>query len=161
MNIEREYWIGDLPLVQLYNPKKDIWIIRWEVIKDGKGRNALSTLVSGKPSLERIKDIIISYYNNIIDNNILKEFKWNEFEVWLSKENLFNYKSTYDLAVQTNGKNLPITFKFGTDYIPVYYTFNSIVDLEDFYLKILNHINKCLKEGWREKDLINWEDYKI
>ena len=28
--------------------------------------------------------------------------------IWLSSENQFNYKVAYDLALQTNGANLPI-----------------------------------------------------
>ena len=38
--------------------------------------------------------------------------------VWLSSENQFNYKAAYDLAVQTGGATLPVTFKFGTDEVP-------------------------------------------
>ena len=81
--------------------------------------------------------------------------------VWLSTENQFNYKAAYDLAVQTKGKSLPITFKFGSSSNPQYYTFNSLEELTDFYTKVINHVNECLKEGWKKKDSINWEDYKI
>ena len=38
---------------------------------------------------------------------------WNNKRIWLSSENQFNYKVAYDLALQTNGANLPIIFKFG------------------------------------------------
>jgi hypothetical protein len=82
-------------------------------------------------------------------------------QVWLSSENQFNYKAAYDLAIQTNGANLPIKFKFGSTEDPIYYTFESIGDLQDFYISAMNFINTTLNEGWNKKDSINWEDYKI
>jgi hypothetical protein len=38
--------------------------------------------------------------------------------VWLSTENQFNYKAAFDLATQTGGKSLPVTFKFGSTNNP-------------------------------------------
>ena len=64
------------------------------------------------PTLERVKDMILSYYNSKIDEKILSGMEWNGMKVWLSSENQFNYKAAYDIAVQTNGGNLPVVFKF-------------------------------------------------
>lgn len=114
-----------------------------------------------KPSLSQIKDFILSEINKRTDELILSGFTWKNRQVWLSTENQFNYKAAYDLAVQTKGKSLPITFKFGSSSNPQYYTFNSLEELTDFYTKVINHVNECLKEGWKKKDSINWEDYKI
>lgn len=114
-----------------------------------------------KPSLSQIKDFILSEINKRTDELILSGFTWKDMLVWLSTENQFNYKAAYDLAVQTKGKSLPITFKFGSSSNPQYYTFNSLEELTDFYTKVINHVNECLKEGWKKKDSINWEDYKI
>ena len=114
-----------------------------------------------KPSLSQIKDFILSEINKRTDELILSGFTWKDMPVWLSTENQFNYKAAYDLAVQTKGKSLPITFKFGSSSNPQYYTFNSLEELTDFYTKVINHVNECLKEGWKKKDSINWEDYKI
>lgn len=68
--------------------------------------------------------------------------------IWLSSENQFNYKAAYDLAIQTEGANLPIKFKFGTTENPEYFIFESIEDLSDFYLSAMTFINKTLQEGW-------------
>jgi hypothetical protein len=114
-----------------------------------------------KPSLEYIRNLIIGWYNEEVDNRILSGFKWNEFPVWLSTENQFNYKAAYDLAIQTNGANLPIVFKLGTTETPVYYTFNSVAELNDFYLSAIKYVNDTLAEGWVKKDSIDWEQYKI
>ena len=80
--------------------------------------------------------------------------------VWLSSENQFNYKAAYDLAVQTSGSNLPVTFKFGDTKNPVYYKFETIEDLQDFYMKAMIHVNSVLSEGWTSKDSIEWEEYE-
>lgn len=114
-----------------------------------------------KPTLDTIKNIILTWHNNQIDKKILSGFVWKDMQVWLSSENQFNYKASYDLAIQTNGANLPIKFKFGTTEEPIYYTFESVDDLAEFYISAMNFINTTLNEGWAKKDAINWEDYKI
>ena len=106
-----------------------------------------------KPSLADIRAIIKETINNETDRKILEGFVWKGMPVWLSTENQFNYKAAYDLAVQTNGATLPVRFKFGTDAVPVYYTFESIEDFSNFYTLAMVHINTVLNEGWAEKDL--------
>ena len=80
--------------------------------------------------------------------------------VWLSTENQFNYKAAYDLAVQTNGANLPQVFKFGSTENPEYYKFETVEELTDFYIKATTYINQCLAVGWAKKDSINWDEYQ-
>ena len=82
-------------------------------------------------------------------------------QVWLSLENQFNYKAAYDLAVQTEGKNLPVVFKFGSIDSPTYYKFDTLEELTDFYTKAMKFINEQLTIGWTKKDSINWDDYKL
>lgn len=82
-----------------------------------------------------------------MDNNI----------VYLSLENQINYKSAYDLAYQTSGKTLPQTFKFGEDY---YKVFNTLEELEEFYLKVRNHIDSCLDKGWQAKTSVDYSKYE-
>lgn len=113
-----------------------------------------------KPTLDEIKQIVLSGYNKIIDEKIVQTFVWKDIPVWLSKENQFNYKAAFDLA-STFGTNLPTTFKFGTTENPIYYTFETVEDLTDFYLNAMNHISNCLAEGWLLKDNIDWLEYKI
>jgi hypothetical protein len=80
--------------------------------------------------------------------------------VWLSTENQFNYKAAYDLAIISQGKSLPVVFKFGTTENPIYYTFDSLEEISDFYLSAMAYINNTLEEGWKAKDSINWDIYK-
>lgn len=117
--------------------------------------------IKGEHSVNLIKRFILDWYNTQIDNKILKGFVWNNAKIWLSTENQFNYKAAYDLAIQTNGANLPIMFKFGTTENPIYHTFTTLEELTDFYLQAMNYINSQLNEGWAKKDAIDWSVYSI
>lgn len=112
-------------------------------------------------SLEDIKALILNWYNEQIDEKILSGFVWNGISIWLSSENQFNYKAAYDLAVQSNGSTLPVTFKFGNVYNPTYYTFFNMEDFASFYTATIQYINQVLINGWRDKDSIDWSLYKV
>lgn len=60
----------------------------------------------------------------------------------------------------SKGSNLPVTFKFGTTEKPVYYTFESVEDLADFYTGAMEYINAQLNQGWQEKDNFDWTPYE-
>ena len=114
-------------------------------------------------TFEMIKEAIIADINAQTDEKILTGFVWNDKPVWLSSENQFNFKAAYDLAVQTQGQSLPVKFKLGEDEEgnPIYHTFETLADLQDFYTKAISYINQCLNDGWQRKDSIDWNNYKI
>ena len=105
-----------------------------------------------KPTPEECIEIICNLVNSLTDEKILRGFSWRDMPVWLSSENQFNYKSAYDLAVQTGGETLPERFKFGTDGKPLYYTFDNIDDFSDFYMSLSKYVRSVLDAGWDEKD---------
>jgi hypothetical protein len=119
-------------------------------------------------SLEIVKNAIINDINKRNDEKIVSGMVWKPklggepIPVWLSTENQFNFKSAYDLAVQKNGATLPVTFKMGEneDGTPVYHTFETMEDADDFYLQAVAHINTSLADGWKEKDSIDWTPYE-
>lgn len=125
-----------------------------------RGKWQVEKLV-GDISLDRIKTVILDYYNSKIDEKIVSGMVWKNMKIWLSHENQFNYKAAYDLAIQTGGKNLPVVFKFGENNVPQYYEFETVEDLSDFYLSSMQHIQQTLEEGWRLKDSIDWTIYQI
>lgn len=112
------------------------------------------------PTLSEIKSVITDYYNKLIDETILTGFVWNDMNVWLSSENQFNYKVAYDLAVQTNGASLPITFKFENENGTAYYEFKNLEEMSDFYIKCVNYVQTVLMNGWKQKDGIKWEIFQ-
>lgn len=60
-----------------------------------------------------------------------------------------NYKTAYDLALQTGGENLPVTFKLGEEDNPTFYEFASMQQLQEFYIGAVKHIQETQKEGDR------------
>lgn len=150
----------DSPLIEYVDGK---YLVRWNGQQDPKTKGVISfdeISFPYKPSLDTIKEVILGVENSRIDKKILTGFTWNGMSVWLSSENQFNYKAAYDLAAQTNGDSLPVTFKFGDTDSPVYHEFKTLDDIADFYVKAMSHVNNTLKEGWERKDSIDWGLYK-
>ena len=111
---------GDIAvsLLECVNPRKNKWRVRWDVQKVEKKKNCATHMeeeFDHRPTIDEIKSLIIGWYNAQIDNAIISGMTYNGVKVWLSSENQFNYKAAYDLAVQTEGKTLPVVFKFGTE----------------------------------------------
>ena len=148
------------------NPRLQKWIIRWDfqpTIDDNGEQIGVSYCekwVTHKPTIAEVKDIVLSGYNAQIDQKILSGFVWKDMSVWLSSENQFNYKAAYDLAVMSQGKSLPTVFKFGTTEQPIYYAFESLEEISDFYISAMAYINTCLADGWKLKDSIDWSVYE-
>lgn len=149
---------GNHPLVQCTNHVKDRWLVLWN---EGEGKDGglsyMSDTFDHKPTLQEIKDVINDYINDKVNEEIYSGLVVDNNIVYLSLENQINYKSAYDLAYQTSGKNLPQTFKFGEDY---YKVFNTLEELEEFYLKVRNHIDSCLDKGWRAKTSVDYSKYE-
>jgi len=152
---------GDLPLIECVDVRRGTWAVRCDKQDDGEnGYSYAEVFVSHKPSLSEIKEIVIGYYNEQIDRRIVEGFSWNGKSVWLSTENQFNYKAAADLAVQTGGQTLPVTFKFGSGETADYYEFTTVDELMDFYAHAMAYVSRVLAEGWQEKDGIDWSAYQ-
>lgn len=148
--------------IECVHPRKNRWRIRWDVRKEEDGSTTYEEAeFDHRPSDEEIRSTIIAAYNRQVDEAILSGFQWDGAHVWLTGENQFNYKAAFDLAVQTNGANLPVVFKFGTDEKPEYREFSTVEDLKAFYTAALSHVQKELTKGWEAKDAIDIERYHI
>lgn len=132
---------------------------KWELIygygTDGVSGWTYRERFTRKPTMEEIKEIIIAQINRNVEEKILCGLVWKEMPIWLSTENQFNYKAAYDLAVQTNGQSLPVKFKFGTDEAPMYHTFTTLEELQEFYMTSLAFVQQVLDDGWQEKDTLD------
>ena len=128
---------------------------------DGQGFN-YRKYYDHVPTVAEIRADIEALINAQTDGKILSGFNWNDTPVYLSTENQFNFKAAYDLAVQTNGKTLPVTFKLGEDAEgkPMYHTFDNLSDFTDFYTQAMTHVVTTLAEGWQRKDSIDYSNYK-
>lgn len=164
--MERTHGSEGIALIECISPKYRKYRVRWDIqpYVNEEGESQGVTFVEKefrhKPTMSEIKETILGWMNSQIDQRILSGFVWNDMPVWLSTENQFNYKAAYDLAVQTNGMNLPITFKFGDTENPVYHKFSTVSELSDFYVQAMAYINNQLAEGWQSKDSFDWSGYE-
>ena len=113
-----------------------------------------------QPSIEQVKAAVTEELNSLTQETIREGFVWNGHKVWLSIENQLNYMSDFNLALQTGGENLPVTYKLGTDDEPEYYTFERVDELKDFWTKAKKHINTAIESGRLKKDGICWSEYE-
>lgn len=153
---------ADVKLMECISPAKNKWRIRWDVQQaDDGSATYMEEDFDHKPTEDEIKDTVIVWYNEQIDTNILSGFIYEDSVVWLSTENQFNYKAAYDLAVQTEGKSLPVMFKLGSEEEPVYKTFETLDVLADFYTRAMSHVQSTLQNGWKSKDNFKLENYRM
>ena len=112
-----------------------------------------------KPTASELREAVAELVDAQTDEAILTGFTWNDLPVYLSSENQFNYKAAYDLAFQTDGAALPLTFKMGEeeDGTAVYYEFADMDTFADFYTKAIAYIQTCLANGWAQKDAVDYD----
>ena len=148
-------------LLECTNPVKGKWRVRWDVeANDDGSASYMEEELDHRPDAEEVRSLVSDWYNARTNERIQSGFEYDGQPVWLSQENQFNYKAAYDLAVQTGGQNLPVTFKFGTDDAPNYKTFDAVDGLQDFYVKAMKHIQDALHEGWKKKDALDLALYE-
>lgn len=154
-------------LIICRNPHLKNYMIAWdmqELEPDEDGVVKYSYLVENIDSLptkEQVKSIVWGYYNKMCDLKILSGLKYEGSTVWLSQENQFNYKAAWDFAYQTQGESLPVTFKLGEEDNPVYKRFNTVEELQEFIVLVIQHINNTLSEYWGIKDSVDWTKYEL
>lgn len=152
---------ADVRLIECVNPVRGKWRIRWDIqAKEDGTATYMEEEFLHKPTTDEIRQTIIGWYNKQTDEAILSGFEYEGSMVWLSSENQFNYKASHDLAVQTGGATLPVTFKLGTDENPVYKVFDNLGQLTGFYRQVVLYIQGVLAEGWKKKDALDLSLYE-
>ena len=112
-----------------------------------------------KPEKEELTKLITDEINARTSRKIIEGLTWNGIPVWLSTENQLNFKSAYDMAVQTAGTSLPVEFKLGEqDGNTLFWTFTTIEEITSFYNAIVEHIHNCLERGWKAKEEVMIDD---
>ena len=119
-------------------------------------------------TIEDVKRVIIADIDAQTDEKILNGFKWEdndgiERNVWLTMENQRNYSEAQRLADKAGSKNHePATFKIGEDeeHRACYRTFETLAELNEFYIAAFNYIKQTLAEGWAIKDSLDFSPYE-
>lgn len=145
--------------IAIYDKIKGSYIVAFDIKEVEDGYEYLTYIFNSIPSVEDIKDLFISYYNTQCDLEIASGFIYDGNIVWLTLENQLNYKIALDLASQENFKT--VKFKIGTLEEPVYVTFESYEELNNFVKDIHTYISQTLQKYWEIKDNLDWSKYKI
>lgn len=148
--------------IRCINPRRQRYTVAWDFQpKEEVGFTYMEQEFDHLPTIEEIREVIYSYYNTQTDEKIRTGFVYGEKPVYLSIENQFNYKAAHDIAVQSNGANLPVRFKFGTDEEPDYHDFTTVEELKYFYTSAMQFIQQTLAAGWETKDSIDFNNYRL
>ena len=175
IDITRHHGATELKVAECIDKRFGTWRVRTDFqpsVDQETGEQSGVTFVETefpyKPTLQEVKAFVLGVIDRQTDGKIQSGLIWHckatddDIPVWLSKENQMNFKAAYDLAVQKQGATLPVTFKMGEreDGTPVYHTFGTMEDAEDFYTTAVAYVQKCLVEGWRKKDTFDFTPYE-
>lgn len=133
----------------------------WREVYLYKRQHAAATLADVKAAI--LADINSRTTDRIVSGLVWTAADGEQIPVWLSVEQQLNFTAAYIRAVKTDGGNLPVTFKMGEteDGTPVSHTFETMEEADDFYRVATDHIHTVQREGWQEKDAIDWHPYEV
>ncbi len=139
------------PIVCL-NPVKGLWRVRLAITETEDGAEWKEHDFDHRPTADEVRSLFVELVNERVQQGILTGFVYEDCPVYLSIENQVTFR---------NSMTCPVRLKLGeaADGSPVYYEFTSASKLTAFQKAVGNHIQKCLDEGWREKDAFDVEPY--
>lgn len=152
-------------LVELASRRKQSYIVRTDLkpykTDEADGVTFIEQRYDYKPTMDDIKEFVYGVINKHTDEKILSGFRWQGMNIWLSGEYQRNFAEAHRL-VMADESVLPMTFKMGEDDLrnPVYHTFETFSELDDFYKSAFAYIKKCQEDGWSEKDLYDFREYE-
>lgn len=108
-----------------------------------------------KPSLEEIKELVVTAINARTEEKILNGFEWAGKSVYLSKENQLNFAA----IERSEGVTYPLSIKVSEDAdgSAEYMTFATKQDFVEFSQAASLYVLSCVQEGWTEKDSVDWD----
>ena len=154
MITNREQLGGNTAGIEEIDPIRSMWRVRFgrETGEDG-AQTCLFADFDHRPTESELIHLITEYYDTECDTECEWGMKYKDMVVNLSFENKFNFKAAFDLALYTQGKSLPITFKLWQDEkTPVYWTFKTLDELTEFYMAAMQHVSNTLNKWWAKKD---------
>ena len=159
-------------LVELASKRKQHYIVRTDIqnieSEEGELVDFIEARFPYKPSMNEIKDFCYGVINAQTDEQILTGFMWTPsgseipINVWLSEENQRNFSEAQRLAMVSPESVLPVKFKLGetSEGEPVYHTFETLEELNQFYFSAFGFIKATLDAGWQKKDSFDFTPYE-
>ena len=105
-----------------------------------------------KPTEEELRAVIETHVNEQTQERIVGGYQW---QVWLSGENQQNYTSDYLAGV------LPVkvrVYDTDADASGKVALIETPEDLADFYHGMVQHVRKCIEDGWSVKDSVDYDN---
>ena len=154
IEVKKEWLGGNAAGIEEIDPIRGMWRVRFERESGEDGaQTCLYADFDHRPTDSEIIGLITEHYDTECDAECEWGMRYKGLIVYLSFENKFNFKAAFDLALYSQGKSLPITFKLWKDEkTPVYWTFKTLDELTEFYMAAMQHITTTLNKWWAKKD---------
>lgn len=141
--------------LQVFNQIKGEYILSWVY----KETMYVETILTYKPDIDQIKNIIIDFIEKEVDKNVEFGFVYKGTPVHLNKENEDNFFKAFVFGFLENmsGQNFgifPIPFKLGTPEKPEIKMFNDFSEVKEFCLSAFAYKKGCIAEGFKLKQEI-------
>ena len=107
-----------------------------------------------KPTEEELRAVIETHVNEQTQERIVGGYQWKGKQIWLSGENQQNYTSDYLAGV------LPVkvrVYDTDADASGKVVLIETPEDLADFYHGMVQHVRKCIEDGWSVKDSVDYD----
>ena len=146
---------GMKPSLQVFNQIKGEYILSWVY----KETTYVETILTYKPDIYQIKNIIIDFIEKEVDKNVEFGFVYKGTPVHLNKENEDNFFKAFVFGFLENmsGQSFgifPIPFKLGTPDKPEIKMFNDFSEVKEFCLSAFAYKKGCIAEGFKLKQEI-------
>lgn len=143
------------PSLQVFNQIKGEYILSWVY----KETMYVETILTYKPDINQIKNIIIDFIEKEVDKNVEFGFVYKGTPVHLNKENEDNFFKAFVFGFLENmsGQNFgifPVPFKLGTPEKPEIRMFNDFSEVKEFCLSAFAYKKGCIAEGFKLKQEI-------
>lgn len=146
---------GMKPSLQVFNQIKGEYILSWVY----KETMYVETILTYKPDIDQIKNIIIDFIEKEVDKNVEFGFVYKGTPVHLNKENEDNFFKAFVFGFLENmsGQSFgifPVPFKLGTPEKPEIKMFNDFSEVREFCLSAFAYKKGCIAEGFKLKQEI-------
>lgn len=112
-----------------------------------------------KPTVDEIKKLVWATIDAETKDKIVNQFEYEGIKVWLTDEKQRNFASIENNESVT----FPLTLKLNekADATPIYHTFQTRDEFKKFSEAAACFILETIRNGWKEKDNVDWSVFDM
>lgn len=112
-----------------------------------------------KPTVDEIKKLVWATIDAETKDKIVNQFEYEGIKVWLTDEKQRNFASIENNESVT----FPLTLKLNekADATPIYHTFQTRDEFKKFSEAAACFILETIRNGWKEKDNVDWDVFDM